>query len=182
MKADATVELSELIGLFYPNPDLLGEFTVCSAQECPQPYRELLHHNAHMTVTVERHHGGPVDVQVLEAKQVDNRYARRIVLRRQSDHHIVQFGIVRMRLDAVKDKVQEEILSQKIPLGRVLIQNNVLREVKLANLWKVGCGADLAHVFSVAPGDITYGRTAMIYCDGEPTVELLEIVAPETTF
>jgi hypothetical protein len=28
------------------------------------------------------------------------------------------------------------------------------------------------------PVQITYGRTAIIHCDGEPAVELLEIVTP----
>ena len=28
------------------------------------------------------------------------------------------------------------------------------------------------------PGQITYGRTAIIHFDGEPAVELLEIVTP----
>jgi hypothetical protein len=27
-------------------------------------------------------------------------------------------------------------------------------------------------------GDVMYGRTALIYCDGAPAIELLEIVAP----
>jgi len=30
-----------------------------------------------------------------------------------------------------------------------------------------------------APGQTTYGRTALIYCNGEPAVELLEIVTPD---
>ena len=39
-------------------------------------------------------------------------------------------------------------------------------------------GEDLAAIFGVTPGSVTYGRTALIYCNGKPAVELLEIVAP----
>jgi hypothetical protein len=45
-------------------------------------------------------------------------------------------------------------------------------------LYRVECGEDLAKIFGVAPGVPTYGRTALIHCNGEPAVELLEIVAP----
>ena len=45
-------------------------------------------------------------------------------------------------------------------------------------LWKVAVGADLAEYFGVPVGTVTYGRTAMIDCNGEPGVELLEIVRP----
>ena len=58
----------------------------------------------------------------------------------------------------------------------MLIQHNVLREVQLVALWKVEPGAELRQLFNKQEGDIVYGRTALIYCNGEPAVELLEIV------
>jgi hypothetical protein len=60
----------------------------------------------------------------------------------------------------------------------VLIQHNVFRQVELIALWKVTAGAELARLLEIAPGTTTYGRTARIFCDGEPAIELLEIVAP----
>jgi hypothetical protein len=36
----------------------------------------------------------------------------------------------------------------------------------------------LATLLGIATSSTIYGRTALIYCDGEPAVELLEIVAP----
>jgi hypothetical protein len=33
-------------------------------------------------------------------------------------------------------------------------------------------------MFDIGPADTTYGRTAVIDCNGEPAVELLEIVTP----
>ena len=131
-----------------------------------------------MTVTVEAHHQSEVDVQVLSVKREQRTYCRKILLSRQSDQKIVQFGIVRLHLSCLKTKVREEIVSESIPLGRVLIQNNVLRVVELCQLYQIQCGADLANQFDVTPSTLTYGRTALIYCNGEPGVELLEIVSP----
>ncbi|MDX1946735.1 MAG: hypothetical protein SFU86_15145, partial [Pirellulaceae bacterium] len=105
-------------------------------------------------------------------------YSRKIVLHRQSDGGPVLFGIPRLNLRLVDDDVRREILSQKVPLGRVLIEHNVLREVQLASLYRVEPGPDLCRLFQLAQPTTLYGRTAFIYCDGYPAIELLEIVTP----
>lgn len=173
------VELDELIAIFYRDPSQLGQFVHCSSEELPAAYQAMLDHEQHMTVTVERRHDSPVDVQVLESRLTDSHYMRKILLRRQSDGRVVQYGIVRLALSALEPVVRDEIMAQKIPLGRVLILHNVLRQVQLNALWRVACGPELAQLFDLEVGQITYGRTALIYCNGEPAVELLEIVTPE---
>ncbi len=171
-------DLSTLVALFYENPAELGTFEQVSAAEIPTPYRELLAHHAHMTVTMEEFHGSPVDVRVLATRHDGSRYSRKILLSRQSDGRVVQFGIPRLNLNFLSDEVRAEIESQRTPLGRVLIKHNVLREVELVALWRVRMGGDLARLFSRPAGEVVYGRTALIHLNGEPAVELLEIAAP----
>src|SRR5262249_28730764 len=125
------VELPALVALFYDAPSELGEFERVSAHSVPHPYRDLLVHSHHMTVTVEKFHASSVDVQVLEAKSVRNYYSRRILLTRQSDERIVQFGIVRLNFDFLGPQVRREIENQSTPLGRILIRHKVLREIEL---------------------------------------------------
>ncbi len=176
------VELDELLALFYNDVGQLGEFSAKASADCPRAYQDMLAHTAHMTVTVQRRHGCLVDVEVLESKTTDTHYIRKILLRRQSDSRVVQFGIVRLALSALQPDVRDEIMAQKSPLGSVLIKHNVLREVELHGLWEVVCGPDMAAALQTDVGKVTYGRTALIYCDGEPAVELLEVVAAEDTF
>ena len=180
--SEPEVLLADLIHLFYTAADELGQFKNCDKSEVPAPYRSLLAHNAHMTVTVERRHGCSVSVEVLEDHTTATHYLRKILLRRTSDHRVVQYGIVRLKLDAIDDQPRAEILAKQTPLGRVLIQHNVMRQVELLDVWRVQCGTALAEYFKVAAGHETYGRTALIYCNTEPAIELLEIVAPEDTF
>ena len=170
------VELDLLIRSFFEDPSEVGSFKPVDASQVPSPSVELLDHNRHMTVTVEKHHGGPVDVKVLEHHTDRDFYSRRIVLTRQSDQRVVMYGMVRMRLSAVADDVRAEIESRKIPLGRVLIDHDVMREVQLRGLYEIRCGSALAQQLGCATDDVCYGRTAMIYCDGVPAIELLEIV------
>lgn len=169
-------DLDELVSLFYDDPARLGEFQEVQAADLPAAERKLLAHDEHMTVTVESFHGSLVDVKVLATQTELPHYSRMIVLRRQSDGRVVLFGLVRLNLDLLDAAVREEILSQRTPLGRVLIEHDVLRAVELVSLWRITVGPDLARYLGVPEGTVAYGRTALIHCNADPAVELLEIV------
>jgi chorismate-pyruvate lyase len=171
-------ELYALTGLFYEQPAELGQFEEVLLSRIPGPYRELLAHTDHMTVTVEQFHESPVDVHVLDTLITPTHYARKITLTRQRDGRVVQFGIMRVKLDVLSPEVRAEIESQQTPLGRVLIKHDVLRKIHLMSLWRVMPGKDLRRIFGLASPQITYGRAAVIDCNGEPAIELLEIVTP----
>ena len=72
--------------------------TVIPAPEMPEPYRGLLAHTHHMTVTIEAHYGRPVDVCVLESGHTGDDYHRRIVLKLHGTDRTVQYGLVRINL------------------------------------------------------------------------------------
>jgi chorismate-pyruvate lyase len=172
-------DLHTLIGLFYDSTAALGEFVEVQPEQMPPLFCELLAHENHMTVTVEAHHGSPVNVQVLNTHTSGKHYAREILLARQSDGHVVQYGIMRVNFEFLSEAVREEIESQRAPLGRILIENDVLRAVQLSQLWKISAAAPLCQSLDISPGVTIYGRTAIIHCNGEPAIELLEIVTPD---
>jgi chorismate-pyruvate lyase len=169
-------DLHDLTAIFFADLAELGRFEPIVPRQMPQVYRELLAHHSHMTVTVERFHESPVDVRVLARHRTGQHYSRKILLTRQSDGRVVQFGIVRLDFETVSQAVREEIEREQTPLGRVLIEHGVLREVELKQLYRIACGPELAADFGLPLDSEVFGRTALIYCDGEPCVELLEIV------
>lgn len=176
---DSQVELDELLDEFYADPighHQLAEFEL--VESVPPPNDRLLDHHAHMTVTVESHYGEKVDVNVHRCKREDNWYSREITLVTQQSRKVVQYGIVRLDITQLEPVVWQQIESQSIPLGRVLIEHNVLRVVQKCHLWKVLAGPSLASILHLQIGDELYGRTALIFCDGAPAIELLEIVTP----
>jgi len=179
MFPSASPDLRDLFDLFPPAP-YLGAYTVVPAAEVPEPYHSLLVHEHHMTVTVEAHHGGLVDVKVLEKKHEGNSYSRKILLKLQRDGRVVQFGLVRIWLHYCNPEVAAEIVSEKTPIGRVLINHNVLRRIEPTEFLRVIPGPEMMDWFQLSTPVPTYGRLALIYCDGQPAVELLEIVAPES--
>ena len=179
--ADETphVDLEKLIRVFYPSGSLadspLGSFE--PIETAPAAFASLLDHDHHMTVTVERHWSSAVNVVVHRHQTVDGWYEREITLVTQTENRTVQYGIVRLDIHALRPEVWQRIASRKIPLGRVLIEHNVLREVQLERLWKVRCGPKLQSMLELRTDDaVVYGRTALIWCNHQPAIELLEVV------
>ena len=175
----ATPDLQELVELFFKSPEELGDFEEVEAGQLPSNYRQLLAHHSHMTVTLEEFHRSTVDVRVLDSITSSAHYSRTIVLHRKSDSKAVQYGIVRLHRSFLEDQVFQEIVEQREPLGRILIRHNVLRQVKLLSLWNVELGPALRSALGRSNLEVCYGRTALIYCNGLPAVELLEIVVAD---
>ncbi len=171
-------DLAALSMPFFAAPEDLGQFEEVTADTLPEAYRTLLANHDHMTIALERHHGSPVDVRVLATHTDRKHYARQISLTRQSDNVVVLTGIMGVNLKYFSDNACDEIRDETIPLGRVLIAHNVMRKVEMVSLYCVTPGESFRSELGMAPGETTFGRTALIHVDGEPAIELLEIVAP----
>jgi chorismate-pyruvate lyase len=167
---------SRLATLFYSSLAELGRFEPVSVDDLNPDARTLLAHHDHMTVALESFHDSPVSVEALDEWRDETSYARTSMLRRQSDASVVQFGIMRIWLADLPAAAQDEITSRRSPLGRVLIEHNVLREVELITLWRITPGPVLQKHLGVNAKQPIFGRTAQILVDERPTVQLLEIV------
>lgn len=172
------VELDSLTRLFPDGLPLTSHVEHIPSALTPEPYKSLLVHDKHMTVTMESYHGCAVDVRVLEERLDGDDYCRKILLLKSGTQTVVQFGIVRLHLHFVSPAVRDEILAGNIPLGRVLINHDVLRQIDLGAILKITPGPQMIEHFHCQPGEITYGRLATIFCDQKPAIDLFEVSAP----
>jgi chorismate-pyruvate lyase len=180
MNSPLEPSLEELFALFPPATDL-PRYELVPSEQVPQPYHRLLVHEHHMTVTVEAHHGGPVDVRILARRIVGDSYARKILLVRHGTERIVQFGIMRINLALCSTPVRQAIVAGDTPLGRILIEHDVLRRIEPTAFLRINAGPRQLAWFGLnnqLPRPL-YGRLAIIHYDEQPAVELLEVVAPE---
>ena len=173
-------ELQELVCLF---PEPVGHELYLSAEHVakeatPEPYHRMLVHEHHMTISMESFHDCTVDVEVMASRFEDGLYLRKIRLHKSGTKNAIQFGYVRFNLDYVTAKVRAEILAEKTPLGRVLIQHNVFRHVDLGAILRFTAGPGMAEYLNMNVGQTTYGRLATIFCNGVPAIDLLEVSSP----
>ena len=179
-----------------------GSCQSCAAADVPEPFRHLLDHQSHMTVAMETLHGHAVSLEVLavaERPATDADpfgYAREIVLRcprvnrdlfpdasgrtPPAQGWVVQYGIVGIALERLPVPIAEAIRRQATPLGRILIEADLHRQVRDVGLLEVVAGQRLRKLFGgreAAPGPRTFGRVATIDIDRQPVISLLEVAA-----
>jgi chorismate-pyruvate lyase len=144
----------------------------------PEPYRSLLVHSRHMTVTVEAHYGQPVDVVVLESIRDGDDYGRKILLKLRDGSQVVQFGAVQINLALLPIAVRTAIEAEDIPLGRVLIEHNVLTHVEPMAYFQISADAEFAKWFAIEIDTMLYGRLGAIFAGDAAAIEVLEVLAP----
>src|SRR6185503_6908806 len=137
-------ELLALINQFPASERLFLKAEHIPSAVTPEPYKTMLVHDHHMTVAMETFHRSPVDVRVLNQKLDGDIYSREILLVKQGTETVVQYGIVRFNLSYVMGDVRREILAQETPLGRILINHNVLRHIDLGAILEMSAGPRLA--------------------------------------
>lgn len=177
----------ELVRIFTADPAVFGRLRAVAPPAVPAVARGLLDHCSHMTAAMERFHGGPVGLTVVQqvtgAAAASGRgmdaanppYAREILLTR-GDGAVVQYGIVRLDLGAMAAETAAAIRAGNVPLGRILMNAGLLCEVEHVALLEIEPGPHLAKLFGLRSR--TFGRVAEIRVDGRPAVELLEVVSP----
>ena len=172
-------ELNSLTRLFPGERRLIEKAEHLPSALVPEPYKQLLDHYRHMTVTMEKYHGTSVDVKIIDRQLADDDvYTRKIILTKSGTNDVVQFGIVRFHFQYVTREVRDEIIKGETPLGRILINHNVLRHIDLGALLRITAGPELAEHLQMPEGGVTYGRLATIFCNRQPAVDLFEVSTP----
>ena len=131
-----------------------------------------------MTVTMEAFHGCPVQVRLQQRSLHGDWYARQIVLVKDGSDTIVQGGVVRINLALCSPAVRAAILQEDTPLGRILIEQDVMRRIEITAYLRIHL-EPAWQAWLACPGqNPAYGRLGYIHCDGQPAIELFEIVPP----
>jgi hypothetical protein len=186
-------ELSRLVAIHKSPEQLFDDVEHVPASLTPEPYRQLLVHDHHMTLAMEEFHGNAVEVHVVDRHFEEAGYFRTSVLTVPATvigrtagragtwfegERAIQFGAIRFNFEFVTVEVREAIVAEHTPLGQVLINHNVLRHIDLGAILKIKVGPELAELFGCERGTETYGRLATIFCNRRPAVDLLEVSAP----
>ena len=175
---DDPLSALEALGAEFFGPDLVAEAVLVPREDVPPPFDALLVHEEHMTTSLQRYHGTPIALEVLEDLSADNDYMRKILLTTAAKH-VVEVGVARIDLQYTSDEVRAEILERKAPLGDILIRHKVLRRIEPKWFFRFEGPGPLLAAFDRPLDGPVYGRVGIIYCDEAPAIELLEVVSPD---
>ena len=170
------VDLRGLLSTFGDDGDF-ARFAQVDGEAVPQPFRRLLVHDQHMTVTLEAYHGGPVHLSVHDSVLRDDEYARKITLHARPDGPAVLLGIMKFDFRYCSAQTRDEIVGGSTPLGRILIEHDVLRHLSAGPYYRVSPHpARLLSLDVDLPAEC-HARLARINCNGGHAVQVLEIIA-----
>lgn len=176
ISVSADAELEALLALFGDDSERAA-FTRVSADAVPQPYARLLVHDGHMTVTLEDYHGGAVHLTVHETRRLEHDYARKITLQAAPGGPAVLLGIMRFDLRRCTDATREMIVGGQTPLGRILIDQDVMRRLSSGPYYRIDGRREGLLGLSIPWPPTPYARLARIDCNGGAAVQLLEIIS-----
>lgn len=177
--SDQSMALKSLAAIcegFFDVPAILAGAVPLDAHELPPPARELLVHQEHMTLILERHYGEPVRLEVLEQHHDGDAYGRKIVLRPAGRNLVIEVGIARIDLAGLDQTVRREILMAHRPLGEILIAHDVLRRVDPRFFFRFTNASPVLDLFGPPAIHEAYGRMGLIRCNGRENIRLLEVI------
>lgn len=146
---------------------------IVTPNQIPPEPRSLLVHDRHMTSTLQVHYGQPVRLEVLAVREEGDWYSRKIVL--TAGDRRVEFGLVRLRLSLLPEGAQQDIVGREAPLGEIFSRFEVLTHVEPRWFLRFPHDSAVVQYLGSTTAD-AYGRLGTIHCNGQPAVELLEVV------
>ena len=180
-----------------------GTIRAIDSKDIPAPFYSLLAHHSHMTVAMEAFHGHSVSLDVVSVAPDETAgqtsYTREILLRspifndkafgvpsrsgknQKKTNRVVQYGIVRINTDRLPQEVVARIEEGDIPLGRILIEADLHREVRCVCVFEVMPGPYFGKLCLGGEKQSvprTFGRFATISISEQPVIELFEVVVP----
>ena len=144
--------------------------------EIPLPYRSLLVHENDMTLTLERHFGGQMVLRSLSTFTMGQWYFRRVLLVQEFSGRPVEMGAIRMKLRAFTRRIREQILANRIPLGRILRDGRVDYQSRPKSFLSVTPNGEMMGVFWMREPRTLYGRRTEIFQRGTKIGDIVEVL------
>ena len=142
----------------------------------PPPYRSLLVHERDMTLTLESHFGGRVALRALSTFRKGQSYYRRVLLVQEYSARPVEMGAIRIDLMAFKPRIRSQILSNRVPLGRLLRDGGVDYRSRPTAFLAVTPNPEMMGILWMREPRTLYGRQTEMSIDGRKVGDIVEIL------
>jgi hypothetical protein len=168
-----------LLGAFYEDrpeaPPTRAE--LIDPSQIPEPFRRMLVHKSDMTSTLEKYHGEPLELLVLDRAIRDGFLFRHIVLAGRETGQPVEYGAIRIALTALGEEARREVIECRIPLGRILVSHGVTHVSCPGGFFQVHSNALMNRVLKLDGPRWLYGRcNCLSDASGRVLAEVVEIL------
>ena len=131
-----------------------------------------------MTPTLERAHGGRIELRVLQHSLRENLLSRQIVLTLDGGK-AVAFGAIKIYLERFPPKARSLILEMRQPLGTILRTQEIAHSSRPSPYFRVEADATIRTALQMMDGGTLYGRqNVLLDSAGDTLARVLEILAP----
>ena len=157
----------------------LPSITPLSANQIPQPYRELLAHENDMTPTLEAFHGERIHLECLHVIADEGEVTREVILRLDGSDKPVEYGASRIFLDQLNADARDLVAEGTLPIGTILSLCSCPHSARPGGFFRAAPVPSFDKAFGVACEVSLYGRrNTLVAPDGNPITEVCEIMPP----
>lgn len=155
----------------------LPPLTQVEGEAVPEPYRTLLVHQNDMTPTLESFYGSTVHLDVLGRRKKDDAYFREVILRLDTNNAPIEFGAIKINLDLFAPAAREQILHERLPLGRILHEYKIPHTSRPRAYLRLASDRLINKVLELSGAQVLYGRRNTLYDPHQrPLAEIVEIL------
>jgi hypothetical protein len=144
----------------------------------PEPYRQLLVHERDMTSTLESFWRSPLRLRVLDKREEGTALLRQVVLV-TIDGKPVEFGAIRIQLDAFALEVRADIVACERPLGGLLEQHAIPYTCRPRTFFRLEHDPMAQEAFGLLEPATLFGRhNTLTNGTGATLAEVVEVLPP----
>jgi chorismate-pyruvate lyase len=145
----------------------------------PEPYKSLLVHQNDMTPTLEKFYKSSIHLQVLGRRRMQDAYYREVLLLLDGSEQPVEFGAIKINLNLFPTKARDEILQERLPLGRILAEYKIPHASRPRAFIKIASDRLINDVMKISGAQILFGRRNTLFDpQNRPLAEIVEILPP----
>jgi chorismate-pyruvate lyase len=148
----------------------------------PEPYKTLLVHQNDMTPTLEKFYRRSIHIQVVGRRSNEHAYFREVVLLLDGTEQPIEFGAIKINLALFPPAAREEVLRERLPLGRILGEHKIPHASRPRAYIRVASDRLINGLLKLSGAQVLYGRRNTLFDPQDrPLAEIVEILPIATT-
>jgi chorismate-pyruvate lyase len=168
------------LAVFYDGIGLsLPSVREVTAEEIPEPGRQLLAHERDMTSTLEEFHGARTHLRVLQSLTRAGVYQRQVVLALDGTQQPVEFGAITIELAMLPPAARSAVIAARRPLGGILSEHGIEFVSRPRTFIRVASDDVIGRALGLRAPATLYGRCNTLFDPaGQTIADIVEILPP----